>query len=70
MKVYVHESGHFLAVMCKDTKREKLEDKVVVRQVVVQVESKEERHCMVKDLVVKDNEMTVDLRKKKIDREM
>ena len=66
----MHESGHFLVVTCKDMKRDKLEDKMVVRQVVVQAESKEERDCMVKDLVVEDNEMTVDLRKKEIDCEM
>ena len=66
----MHESGHFFAVMCKDMKREKLKDKMVVRQVVVQVESKEERDCKVKDSVVQDNRMTVDLRKKKIDREI
>ena len=34
--MYVHELGYFLAVMCKDMKRDKLEDKMVVRQVVVQ----------------------------------
>ena len=34
---------------------------MVVRQVVVQAESKEEMDCMVKDLVVQDNEMIVGL---------
>ena len=48
----MHESDHFLVVMCKDMKRDKLEDKMVVRQVVVQEESKEGRDCMVKRLVV------------------
>ena len=51
-------------------KRDKLEDKMVVRQVAVQGESKEGRDCMAKRLVVQNNEMTVDLRKKKIDCEI
>ena len=66
----VHKSGHFLVVMCKDMKRDKLEDKMVVRQVVVQAESKEGRDCTGKDLVEYDNEITVDLRKKKNYRKM
>ena len=48
----MHKLGHFLVVTCKDMKRDKLEDKMVVRQVVVQAESKEGRDCMVKHLVV------------------
>ena len=48
----MHELGHFLVVTCKDMKRDKLEDKMVVGHVVVQAESKEEMDCMVKDLVV------------------
>ena len=48
----MHELGHFLVVTCKDMKRDKLEDKLVVRQVAVQAESKEETDCVVKDLVV------------------
>ena len=66
----MHELGHFLVVTCKDMKRDKFDDKMVVRQVVVKAGSKEVRDCMVKDLVVQDNEMTVDLKKKKIDCEM
>ena len=50
--MHVHESGYFLVVTSKDMKRDKLEDKMVERQVVVQAESKEGRDCMVKDLVV------------------
>ena len=50
--MHVHELGHFLVAMCKDTKRDKLEDKMAVRQVVVQAESKKGRNCMVKHLVV------------------
>ena len=48
----MHESGHFLVVKCKDMKRDKLEDKMVVKEVVVQVESKERSDCVVKDLVI------------------
>ena len=48
----MHKSGHFLVVMCKEMERDKLEDNMVARQVVVKAESKEGRDCMVKDLVV------------------
>ena len=48
----MQESGHFLVVTCKDMKSDKLEDKMVVRQVVVQAESKEGKDRMVKDLLV------------------
>ena len=48
----MHELGHSIVVTCKNMKIDKLEDKMVVRPVVVQVESKEGRDCMVKDLVV------------------
>ena len=48
----MHKSGHFLVVTCKDMKQDKLEDKMTVRQVVVQAESKEGRDCVVKNLVV------------------
>ena len=48
----MHESGHSIVVMCKDMKRDKLEDKTLVRHFVLQAESKEGRDCMVKDLVV------------------
>ena len=48
----MHELGHFLVVTCKDMKRDKLEDKTVVRQVVVQAESKEKKDCMVNVFVV------------------
>ena len=69
--MHVHESGHLLVETCKDMKRDKLiEDKMVLRQVVVPAESKEGRDCMAKHLVAYDNEMTVDLKKKKIDCEM
>ena len=48
----MHELGHFPVVTCKDMKRDMLDDKMVVRQVVVKAGSKKGRDCMVKDLVV------------------
>ena len=50
--MHEQKSCHFLVVKCKDVKCGKLEDKMVVRHVVVQVEGKEGRNCMVKDLAV------------------
>ena len=50
--MHVREWGHSIVVMCKDMKSDKIEDKMVVRQVVVQAESKEGRDCMVIYLVV------------------
>ena len=48
----MHELGQFPVATCKDMKRDALDDKMVVRQVVVKAGSKEGRDCMVKYLVV------------------
>ena len=50
--MHEHQLSHFLDEMYMNMKRDKLEDKMVVRQVVVQAESKKGKDCMVNCLVV------------------
>ena len=49
--MYVHELGHSIVVTCKEMERDKMDNKMVVRKVVVQAKSKEGKDCMAKYLV-------------------